>query len=75
MSSENKGQTMQAVRFHEYGGPEVLVVEQIAVPQPEAGQVLVRVHATGLNAMDWKLRQGYMKAFMPIIFLLHLEPI
>ena len=68
MSSENKVQTMQAVRYHEYGGPEVLMTEQVAVPQPAAGQVLVRVRATGLNPMDWKMRQGYMKAFMPTNF-------
>jgi len=68
MPSENKGQMMQAVRYREYGGPEVVVVEQVAVPQPKAGQVLVRIHATGLNPMDWKLRQGYMKAYMPIDF-------
>jgi NADPH:quinone reductase-like Zn-dependent oxidoreductase len=66
MSSEQK--MMQVVRFHEYGGPEVLLLEQIPVPQPEAGQVLVRVHATGLNPMDWKLREGYLKAFRPLEF-------
>jgi len=64
MSNETK--MMQAARFHDYGGPEVLVVEPVAIPQPEAGQVLVRIHATGLNPMDWKLRAGYLKSFAPI---------
>lgn len=58
--------TMQAVRFHDYGGPEVLVLEQAERPQPQAGQVLVRVLAAGVNPFDWKLRAGFYKAFMPL---------
>jgi NADPH:quinone reductase-like Zn-dependent oxidoreductase len=49
---------MKAVRFHEYGGREVLVVEQVAVPSPGAGELLVRVKAAGVNPVDWKLRAG-----------------
>lgn len=36
---------MQAVRFHQTGGPEVLVYEDVADPTPEAGEVLIRVEA------------------------------
>lgn len=57
---------MQAVRFHEYGGPEQLVLEQVPVPQPGPGTVLVRVHAAGVNPVDWKVRAGWMRQFRPI---------
>lgn len=56
--------TMKAVRLHEYGGPEVLKYEDAPRPAPAAGEVLVRVHAAGVNPVDWKIRAGYMKAFM-----------
>jgi len=61
--SEN---TMQAVRFHEYGGPEVLSVEQVAIPQPGPDQALVRVIAAGVNPADWQMRAGYYQKFMPL---------
>lgn len=59
---------MKAVRFHDYGGPEVLVIEQVPKPQPGPGQVLVRVHAASVNPIDWKLRDGVLKAMMPVRF-------
>jgi len=58
--------TMQAVRFHEYGGPEVLVVDQVPVPNPQPDQVLVRVVAVGVNPADWQMRAGYYQKFMPL---------
>lgn len=51
--------TMKAVRQHEFGGPEVLRYEDAPVPELKAGEVLVRVHAVGLNPPDWYLRDGY----------------
>ncbi|ANP90041.1 NADP-dependent oxidoreductase [Rhizobium leguminosarum] len=50
---------MKAVRFHEFGGPEVLRYEEAPRPALTAGEVLVRVHAIGLNPPDWYLREGY----------------
>ena len=48
----------RVVRFHETGGPEVLRVEQRDVPQPAAGEVLLRVHAIGLNRAEAMFRAG-----------------
>lgn len=64
----SKNDTMQAIRFHEYGGPEKLVLERVSRPIPEAGSVLVRVHAAGVNPWDWKSRSGAYKQFMPLQF-------
>ncbi|MEV5410039.1 NADP-dependent oxidoreductase [Thermopolyspora sp. NPDC052614] len=50
--------TMKAVRFHEHGGPEVLRYEDVPIPEPKPGEVLVRVHAAGLNPPDWYIRDG-----------------
>jgi NADPH:quinone reductase-like Zn-dependent oxidoreductase len=63
---------MKAVRFHSYGGPEVLVYEDAPKPEPTAGEVLVKVHATSVNPIDWKIRAGYMKDFRdyPLPFIL-----
>ena len=50
---------MKAVRQHAFGGPEVLQYEDAPMPELKAGEVLVRVHAIGLNPPDWYLRDGY----------------
>ena len=49
---------MRAVVLHEYGGPEVLAVEEIAAPEPIPTEVQVRVHAAGINPVDLKTRAG-----------------
>ncbi|GAA2511888.1 NADP-dependent oxidoreductase [Winogradskya humida] len=50
--------TMKAVRQHTFGGPEVLTVESVPRPVPLPTEVLVRVHAAGINPVDWKTREG-----------------
>ncbi|MFF0156111.1 NADP-dependent oxidoreductase [Streptomyces sp. NPDC005263] len=50
--------TMRAVRLHEHGGPEVLRYDEVPIPEPGPGEVLVRVHAVGVNPPDWYLRGG-----------------
>ncbi len=52
-------ETMKAVRLHEFGGPDVLRYEDAPRPELASGEVLVRVHAVGLNPPDWYLRDGY----------------
>jgi len=48
---------MKAVRIHEYGGPEVLVYEDVPVPEPGPSQVLVRVAAASVNPVDAAIRE------------------
>lgn len=50
--------TMRAIRIHEHGGPEVLRYDEVPIPGPGPGEVLVRVHAAGVNPPDWYLRNG-----------------
>ena len=49
---------MKAIVVHEFGGPEVLKFEEIPIPKPAAGQVLVRIHAVGVNPYDTYMRNG-----------------
>lgn len=49
---------MKAIRVSQYGGPEVLKLEEIPTPQPGASQVLVRNHAVGINPVDTYLRSN-----------------
>nr|WP_324259553.1 NADP-dependent oxidoreductase [Cellvibrio fontiphilus] len=59
---------MKAVRIHAYGGQEVLTVED--APMPEIGErdLLVRVVASAINPVDWKIRAGYLKEMLPYQF-------
>src|SRR5579884_4065858 len=57
--------TMHAIQVHDYGDADQLKLEEITVPEPEAGEVLVRVYAAGVNPADWKVRSGYFKASTP----------
>jgi NADPH2:quinone reductase len=50
--------TMKAIVVREFGGPEVLKLEEIPTPRPAAGQVLVRIHAAGVNPYDTYMRTG-----------------
>jgi NADPH2:quinone reductase len=49
---------MKAIRVSEFGGPEQLKLEEVPTPKPAAGQVLVRVHAAGVNPYDTYMRAG-----------------
>lgn len=56
--SDRSEPTMHAVRIHGFGGSDVLIYEQAPRPRPEAGEVLIKVHAAGVNPVDWKIRGG-----------------
>lgn len=49
---------MKAIVVHEFGGPEVLKLEEIPTPKPAAGQVLVQIHGVGVNPYDTYMRNG-----------------
>jgi len=49
---------MKAIRVHEFGGPEVMRLEEVSDPRPGPGQVLVKVHAAGVNPVDSYIRSG-----------------
>ncbi len=52
---------MKAVRIHDYGGPEVILYEEVPRPEPVADEILIQVQAAGVNPVDWKIREGFGK--------------
>ena len=56
---------MKAVRVHEHGGPEVLRVEEVPVPEPGPGTVLVKLAAAGVNFIDTYQRSGLYPMSLP----------
>jgi NADPH:quinone reductase-like Zn-dependent oxidoreductase len=52
-------QMMKAIQQYEFGGPEVLRYEDVPKPVAKAGEVIIKVHAVGVNPPDWYLRDGY----------------
>jgi NADPH:quinone reductase-like Zn-dependent oxidoreductase len=57
---------MKAVRFHDYGTPDVLRYEDVEQPVPGAGQVRIRVAATSFNSVDGTIRGGFMRGPIPV---------
>jgi NADPH:quinone reductase-like Zn-dependent oxidoreductase len=57
---------MKAVRFHQYGGPDVLRYEDVEQPVPGAGEVRLRVAATSYNPVDGGIRGGYLQGPFPV---------
>jgi NADPH:quinone reductase-like Zn-dependent oxidoreductase len=58
----------RAVRFDEYGGVDVLYVDEVDPPRPGPGQLLVRVKAAGINPGEAKIREGAMRERFPATF-------
>ena len=57
---------MKAIQFTEYGSADVLHIADVAIPQIQSGQILVQTKAFGVNPVDWKIRNGSLKEFIPI---------
>ncbi|HVZ83846.1 MAG TPA: quinone oxidoreductase [Terracidiphilus sp.] len=57
---------MKAIQIHETGGPEVLRLDELPIPEPGPGQVLIRVEAVGVNFIETYFRKGTYKATLPL---------
>ena len=61
-------ETVKAVVYDNYGGPEVLQLRQIPAPKPGPGDALIDVYAVSMNPIDWKVRSGMLQKAFPIAF-------
>lgn len=59
---------MKAIVIEQYGGSEQLVEKELQKPVLQDNQVLIEMHATSINPIDWKIREGYMKEMIPFEF-------
>jgi len=57
---------VKAIRVHACGGAEAMVLEDLPLPSPAKGQVLVAVKAAGINLFDTQLRSGLYKRDLPL---------
>ena len=58
--------TIRALLLTEYGGADAATIASIEAPTAAAGQVLVRAQAAGINGLDWKVREGYVRDAFPL---------
>ncbi len=66
---EKKGESfMKAIVIDQYGGIEELKERDVERPEINDDQVLLEIHATSINPIDWKLREGYLKEMLPFEF-------
>jgi NADPH:quinone reductase-like Zn-dependent oxidoreductase len=56
---------MKAIAINEFGGPEKLELMDLPAPEPQEGEILIRVRAAGVNPVDWKIRDGLLKDRLP----------
>lgn len=59
---------MKAAVYDEFGGPEKVQVRTMEIPEVKEGEVLVRIKAAGVNPVDYAVREGYLKDFLPYAF-------
>jgi len=59
---------MKAITIREFGGPEVLKIEEMPVPKPSSDEALIKIYASGVNPVDWKIRKGLRKERFPVKF-------
>ncbi len=65
---------MKAVVINEFGGREKLTLDEVPTPEPAEGEVLVRIKAAGVNPVDWKIREGWLKDLLPYEFPMFKKP-
>ena len=60
---------MKAIQIKKYGDNDVVEVNETAsAPSLSSGKILVNIKASGVNPVDWKIREGYMQQIMPLQF-------
>jgi NADPH:quinone reductase len=67
MDHRNDGSSMRAIRVQRTGGPEVMELAEVAVPQPKPNEALVKVSVAGVNAIDGHFRDGSLRTPLPFI--------
>src|ERR1700724_867159 len=58
---------MKAIQVQKHGGPEVLTLVDLPVPQPKSGEVVVKISAAGVNFVDTYLREGRYPTQLPFV--------
>ena len=55
---------MKAVQINEFGGRNVLMLNDIAIPTPAENEILIKVKSASVNPVDWKIREGYLQPLL-----------
>ncbi len=60
---------MKSIQINNYGGNDVISInDNVPIPKVSTGKVLVEVKASGVNPVDWKIREGYFQQMVPLQF-------
>jgi NADPH:quinone reductase-like Zn-dependent oxidoreductase len=59
---------MKAIQIHQFGHADQMALERVPRPKTGKGLLLVKIHDAGVNPVDWKIREGYMKEVTPASF-------
>lgn len=60
---------MKAIRIYEFGGPEVMKLEEVAKPAPAADEILIKMYASSVNPADYIIRSGGNELLRPFLKL------
>ena len=67
--ASKKSHDMKAIRIHEFGGPEVMKMEEVERPAPQSDEILVKMYASGVNPADYIVRRGGNELLKPFLKL------